>query len=143
MVHLIKLAVGIESLEHFRERLAARTKGLKGKNAGTFIHHTRNTPKRAAELLAGGSLYWVVKGKILARTLIVGLEQVTLPGEGPHCGIRMKAELVPVMPQSRRPHQGWRYLEARDAPPDLATAGRDAMAMPADLAAELRGLGLL
>lgn len=142
-MHLVKLAVGIESLDHFRERLAARIKGQRGRNAGTFMHVTRNRPKRADEVLAGGSLYWVIKGKIAARTRIVALEELTIPDEGPHCGIRMEAKLVPVVPRPRRPHQGWRYLEAADAPPDLKDVGKGAAELPPELVAELRELGLI
>lgn len=135
-VHLLKIAVGIESLEHFRQRMKAR----RGK---TFTHYTRHMPKRAGEVLDGGSLYWIVKGYIAVRCPIVGLEEAVLEDKGPHCGIVMKTELIPVVPQPRRPHQGWRYLEAEDAPPDLAGFGRGGAEMPAEMAAELRALGLL
>ncbi|WP_374304620.1 DUF1489 family protein [Ferrovibrio sp.] len=137
-VHLLKIAVGIESVEHFRERIKIRRK--QGK---TFTHYTRHMPKRAEEVLAGGSLYWIVKGYIAVRCPIVRLEEAVLEGRGPHCGIVMKSELIPVVPQPRRPHQGWRYLEAEDAPPDLADLGKGAADMPPEMAAQLRDLGLL
>lgn len=137
-VHLLKIAVGIESVEHFRERIKIRRK--QGK---TFTHYTRHMPKRAEEVLAGGSLYWIVKGYIAVRCPIVRLEEAVLEGRGPHCGIVMKSELIPVVPQPRRPHQGWRYLEAEDAPPDLANLGKGAADMPPEMAAQLRDLGLL
>lgn len=137
-VHLLKIAVGIESAEHFRERIKIRRK--QGK---TFTHYTRHMPKRAEEVLAGGSLYWIVKGYIAVRCPIVRLEEAVLEGRGPHCGIVMKSELIPVVPQPRRPHQGWRYLEAEDAPPDLADLGKGAADMPPEMAAQLRDLGLL
>jgi hypothetical protein len=135
-VHLVKVAVGIESIEHFRQRMKAR-------RGRTFTHHTRHMPKRAEEVLAGGSLYWIVKGRIAVRCPIVGLKDVVLEGEGPHCGIVMKTELIPVVPQPRRPHQGWRYLEADEAPADLPKMGRGSAELPPELAAELRDLGLL
>lgn len=137
-VHLLKIAVGIESVEHFRERIKIRRK--QGK---TFTHYTRHMPKRAEEVLAGGSLYWIVKGYIAVRCPIVRLEEAVLENKGPHCGIVMKCELIPVVPQPRRPHQGWRYLEAEDAPPDLADLGKGAAEMPPEMAAQLRDLGLL
>lgn len=137
-VHLLKIAVGIESVEHFRERIKIRRK--QGK---TFTHYTRHMPKRAEEVLAGGSLYWIVKGYIAVRCPIVRLEEAVLENKGPHCGIVMKTELIPVVPQPRRPHQGWRYLEAEDAPPDLADLGKGAAEMPPEMAAQLRDLGLL
>ncbi len=137
-VHLLKIAVGIESVEHFRERIKIRRK--QGK---TFTHYTRHMPKRAEEVLAGGSLYWIVKGYIAVRCPIVRLEEAVLEGRGPHCGIVMKSELIPVVPQPRRPHQGWRYLEAEDPPPDQADLGKGAADMPPEMAAQLRDLGLL
>lgn len=137
-VHLLKIAVGIDSIEHFRERMKIRRK--QGK---TFTHYTRHMPKRAEEVLAGGSLYWIVKGYVAVRCPIVGLEEAVLENKGPHCGIVMKSELIPVLPQPRRPHQGWRYLEDEDAPADLADAGKGAAEMPPELLAELRSLGLL
>lgn len=135
-VHLLKIAVGIESVPHFHERMKLR----KGK---TFTHHTRHMPKRKAEVLDGGSLYWIVKGAIAVRCPIVDLKDVVLENEGPHCAIVMRKELISVLPQPRRPHQGWRYLEADDAPPDLAAAGKGAAELPPELVAELRALGLL
>ncbi|MBP6818396.1 DUF1489 domain-containing protein [Ferrovibrio sp. MS7] len=142
-VHLLKLAVGIESLEHFRERLKARAEGAKGKKQpGHFTHVTRHRPKRDKEVLDGGSLYWVVKGQLCARTRILALDDVTLD-DGPHCAIKLEAKLIPVLPQPRRPHQGWRYLEDADAPPDLSKAGEGAAELPPKLMAELRALGLL
>lgn len=137
-VHLLKIAVGIESVEHFRERMKIRRK-----QGRTFTHYTRHMPKRAEEVLAGGSLYWIVKGYIAVRCPIVRLEEAVLENKGPHCGIVMKTELIPVVPQPRRPHQGWRYLEAEDAPPDLADLGKGAAEMPPEMAAQLRDLGLL
>lgn len=137
-VHLLKIAVGIESVEHFRERIKIRRK-----QGRTFTHYTRHMPKRAEEVLAGGSLYWIVKGYIAVRCPIVRLEEAVLENKGPHCGIVMKTELIPVVPQPRRPHQGWRYLEAEDAPPDLADLGKGAAEMPPEMAAQLRDLGLL
>ncbi|WP_341915578.1 DUF1489 domain-containing protein [Ferrovibrio terrae] len=137
-VHLLKIAVGIESLEHFRERMKVRRKAGK-----TFTHYTRHMPKRAEEVLDGGSLYWIVKGAIAVRCPIVRLEEAVLENKGPHCGIVMKTQLIPVLPLPRRPHQGWRYLEAEDAPPDVADAGKGAAELPPKLLAELRDLGLL
>src|SRR3546814_10884119 len=91
---------------------------VRRKQGKTFTHYTRHMPKRAAEVLDGGSLYWIVKGYAAVRCPIVGLEDAILENKGPHCGIVMKTELIQVVPQPRRPHQGWRYLEAEDAPAD-------------------------
>lgn len=137
-VHLLKIAVGIDSIEHFQERMKARRK-----QGRTFTHYTRHMPKRAEEVLKGGSLYWIVKGHIAVRCPIVGLEEAVLENKGPHCGIVMRTQLIPVLPLPRRPHQGWRYLEAEDAPPDVASAGKGTDKLPPKLLAELRDLGLL
>ena len=98
---------------------------------------TRHTPKRAAELLAGGSLFWVIKGAIMVRQSIVAIE--TLDSGTQPCRIELAPELVVTAPQPRRPFQGWRYLPAADAPPDLSNAGGEGV--PLDLARQLRELG--
>src|SRR3546814_9307779 len=79
---------------------------VRRKQGKTFTHYTRHMPKRAAEVLDGGSLYWIVKGYAAVRCPIVGLEDAILENKVPHCGIVMKTELIPVVPQPRRPHQG-------------------------------------
>lgn len=138
-VNLIKIAVGIESLQHLAEVQKSRKRG--GPKA--VYHFTRFMPKRVDEVLDGGSMYWIVKGMIAVRQRIVGLEMVQLDGEEEQrCGIRMDRTLVPVIPTPRRPHQGWRYLEPADAPADLPKSG-GRNALPPELAAELRALGLL
>src|SRR3546814_12017200 len=115
---------------------------VRRKQGKTFTHYTRHMPKRAAEVLDGGSLYWIVKGYAAVRCPIVGLEDAILENKGPHCGIVMKTALIPVVPPPRRPHQGWRYPEAEDAPADPADI-KGAADLPPDLAARLRPLGIL
>ncbi|MBX3454071.1 DUF1489 domain-containing protein [Ferrovibrio sp.] len=141
-VHLLKLAVGVESVEDFRQRLKQRAKDARGKKPGSFTHITRHRPKRDAEVLDGGSLYWIVKGQLCVRTRILALDEVKLD-DGLHCAIKLEAKLIPVLPQPRRPHQGWRYLEAEDAPPDVAQAGEGTAKLPDKLLRELREAGLL
>ena len=75
-------------------------------------------PKRADEVLAGGSLYWVIKGVILVRQRIIAIDDV-VDDHGPRCGLFLDPELVRTAPQPRRAFQGWRYLEPKDAPADL------------------------
>lgn len=131
-LHLIKLCVGADSVEELRAWRAERAKrGI------APIVPTRQTPKRAAELLEGGSLYWVIKGMILVRQKIVC---VTTLDSGPQpCRIDLAPELILTAPQPRRPFQGWRYLEVKDAPPDLASD--DGAEVPQDLAKQLREIG--
>lgn len=100
--------------------------------------HTRQTPKRAAEILDGGSLYWVFKGQILIRQRVLAIE--TIPaGSRKRCEILIDDEMIATTPQPRRAFQGWRYFETKDAPPDLTNG--DAPSLPQDLARQLREIG--
>lgn len=139
-VHLLKLCVGVDRIEQLEAHVARRLAAGEGS-----VHNTRFQPKRAAEVLDGGSLYWVIAGFARVRQRILGLDMVTVEGRGRCCAIRLDSELVQCVPQPRRPHQGWRYLEPRDAPRDLAEAGlADGVdEMPAALLQELQELGLL
>jgi len=137
-LHLLKLCVGIESIEHLARVQKARRKG---RAKGSF-HITRQLPKRAEEILDGGSIYWVIKGVIRVRQRIIGIDTI-YRGEGRYCRLLLHRDLVPVVPQPRRPHQGWRYLDPADAPADLTAAERRLKAMPPEMLAELKSLGLL
>ena len=141
-LHIIKLCVGCESLAELvgwqKQRL--KEKRAKGQKL-ELVHVTRMTPKRAAEILAGGSLYWVIKGQIAARQKLLEFRDVRKNGV-PHCGLVYDKALVPVVARPRRAFQGWRYLESADAPPDLSrTSG--AKDLPESLQRELAALGLL
>ena len=120
----------MDSLERWQGKLAQRRAG-EGR-AALPDHITRMTPKRAPELLDGGSVYWVIKGLMLCRSEIVGLEPCTKAGK-PACRIVLRPGLVPVRPTPRRAFQGWRYLEGADAPPDI-----DAVPEPDGLPPALR-----
>src|ERR1700679_3565983 len=121
MLHLIKLCVGVDTLEELaswqKQRLAEKKK--KGQKP-ELVHITRQTPKRAEELLDGGSLYWVIKGQLAARETLIQLGPVTRNGVA-HCGLVYDKKLVPVMRRSRSAFQGWRYFDAKDAPADVGT----------------------
>lgn len=135
-VNLLKLCVGAESVEDLTGWQNDRF------GTGTPFHVTRMWPKRAEEVLAGGSLYWVFKGLVLCRQRIVGLEERTGIDGITRCAILLDPEAVRVEPMPKRPFQGWRYLEAKDAPADLR-AGREAEGhLPRDLAAALAEIGL-
>ena len=132
-LHLIKLCVGIERVE----QLTAEGRALRGRS-GEFVVHTRQTPKRAAELVDDGSLFWVIKGVVACRQRVLRVDTL---GGGPmaRCQIILDPDVIRVAPSPRRAFQGWRYLTVVDAPPDL-TAG-EAAALPVELARELRALG--
>ena len=141
-LHIIKLCVGCESLAELAgwQKQRLKEKRAKGQKL-ELVHVTRMTPKRAAEILAGGSLYWVIKGQIAARQKLLEFRDVRKNGV-PHCGLVYDKALVPVVARPRRAFQGWRYLESADAPPDLSrTSG--AKDLPESLQRELAALGLL
>ena len=140
-LHLIKLCVGVERIEElaqWQKRRAAERK--KNGGNGDVLHITRMTPKRADELLAGGSLYWVIKGQIAVRQRITALRPVTRDGV-PHCALVLGRKLVPTVRRKHRAFQGWRYLDPKDAPRDLKLPDRSAL--PEKLRAQLTDLGLL
>jgi len=137
-VHLLKLCVGIDSVEQLAEFQARRLAA-----GERLVHRTRHFPRRAAEILEGGSIYWVIRGFVRVRQRIIGLERATSEERGPHCCILRDPELVRTELQPRRPHQGWRYLEPGDAPPDLPAGRAAADAPPPGMAEELRALGLI
>jgi len=143
-LHLIKLCVGAASIEELatwqRGRLAELKKS--GKKSQLF-HTTFQTPKRQAELLAGGSLYWVIKGVIQVRQRIVGFGEGHKKDGSPCCLILLDAALVPVRPLSRRAFQGWRYFDAADAPADLKRGEKKLADLPPKMRRDLADLGLL
>jgi hypothetical protein len=135
-VHLKKLSVGSQSLDSLRAGQALRL--AKG---GRLVHVTRNRPRRAEELLDGGSIYWIIKGVVTGRQAIIDLADAQRADGTPACGIVLSPEIIQVVPTKMRIFQGWRYLEAEDAPADLTGAADESM--PLALAAELRALGIL
>ncbi|KPF95649.1 lysophospholipase [Rhodopseudomonas sp. AAP120] len=143
-LHMIKLAVGCDSVKELTSRVAERARLAKAQGLPRqHFHVTRMVPKRDAELLDGGSLYWVIRGEIAARTRLIGIEPFR-DGEGiARCRLIMEPKVVPVSPRPMRPFQGWRYLTAADAPPDLGKAAESIAAMPEPMRRELRELGLL
>jgi len=137
-LHLKKLCVGIDSLEGLSawQNMRAEVHASGGK---TVRHITRNVPKRTVELLSGGSLYWVIKGRILARNTIAAIDVLEDEDGKRMCAIVLNVPFVPVWAEPHRPFQGWRYLQEEAAPEDRE-GGDD---LPIDLATDLKGLGLL
>src|SRR6202034_884277 len=143
-LHLIKLAVGTESLARPREWMAERMAEAKRRGGPLrHAHVTRMAPKRTEQVLDGGSLYWVVKGMISPRQPILGLEPfVDADGIG-RCKIWLGQTVVAVAPRPMRAFQGWRYYEAKDAPPDIDESQPGFAEMPEPMWRELASLGLL
>jgi hypothetical protein len=140
-LHILKLCVGCDSIEDLAnwQKQKRAERAAKGEPIENF-HVTRQTPKREAEVLDGGSIYWVIKGQIAVRQRILALRPVTRE-DVPHCAIMLDAALVPVAWRPCRAFQGWRYLKPEDAPRDLRRG--EAGALPEALRAELAALGLL
>ncbi len=143
-VHLVKLAVGIEDAEHLARVQKARLEAAAraGKGAG-LRHLTRHRPKRADEIVAGGSLYWVIGGAIAARQRILGFEEAAKADGTPAHAILLDPKLIRTEAKSFRPFQGWRYLPAGKLPRDLGEVAAVSDGLPADLKKELKGLGLI
>jgi len=139
-IHLIKLSVGTETLDDltaWQARKEAQTAD------GLPRHVTRMWPRREAELLDGGSIYWVIKGVVQARQRILRLDEVTRQDGIRRCAIVLAPELLRTAPALKRPFQGWRYLDPKDAPPDISPGRTSDDDLPPELSAKLAEIGVL
>jgi hypothetical protein len=136
-LNLIKLCVGVSEIQEMKSWIAITA------GQGEEVEHvTRMFPRRKDEILPEGSLYWVIRSMILCRQPIADLQAVTGADGIERCRIVFKPEIILVRPTPRRPFQGWRYLTADDAPPDLS-GNAQADDMSEDMRRELGALGLL
>ncbi|MDJ0513129.1 MAG: DUF1489 domain-containing protein [Methyloceanibacter sp.] len=143
-VHLVKLCVGIDRLQDLRVWQAKRLDDLaRIGQVAELCHKTKQMPRRKDEVLDGGSLYWVIKGFISARQRILDLKETVREDGSPCCGIVLDPTIVETRPNPRRPFQGWRYLEANEAPPDLSQSDKSIADMPPGMREELRTLRLI
>ncbi len=143
MMHMIKLCVGVatlEELESYREERAHWWGADYGDNI--HVHRTRTRPRRAAEIEGIGSIYWVISGVVRARQPILRLAAAIDDQGLACCDIIMAPDMIRVTPRPKSPFQGWRYLEPRDAPPDLSAAGFSEEG-DMSLAEDLARLGLI
>ncbi|MFA5580386.1 MAG: DUF1489 domain-containing protein [Paracoccaceae bacterium] len=138
-LHMLKLCVGATGVE---DLIAWQDLHRHRRRDGNLVHVTRMWPKRSAELLAGGSLYWVFKGVILARQKLVGFEEQIGADGIRRCALVLAPDVIRTEAAPRRPFQGWRYLPGTDAPRDLPATRADEPELPHDLAAALADLGL-
>jgi hypothetical protein len=131
-LHLTKVAYGHDSLEDL-------SRALDRYGRDRFFLTTRYLPKRHEEIVPGGSLFWIIKHKLVARSPILGF------GDAPdgRVTIRCEPKLVLVQPRPKRAHQGWRYLEGAEAPADMGGSAEGIAAMPPELVGELAGLALI
>lgn len=137
-VHLIKIAVGCETIEQLAEWQADRLKAKK-----RLYHVTKHKPRREAEVLDGGSIYWIIKGHVRVRQRIIGFDEMVIEERGTVCLLLLDPVLVATELQPRRAHQGWRYFKAEEAPRDLRKGAKPPQEPPAKMAKELRALGLI
>lgn len=138
-INLIKLCVGVESVEHLIEWRRGHPSPLPD---GESRHTTRMWPKREPELLNGGSLFWVIKGVILCRQRILRLDRVEGKDGILRCGIIMDPKIIRTEAAPRRPFQGWRYLAAEDAPRDLRKSRKSESTLPVELSQALADIGV-
>jgi hypothetical protein len=134
-LHLLKLAVGVEDLDQLRRIRAARAI----ERGGSWVY-TRNRPRRSAEVLAGGSIYWIIRGSVRVRQRVTGFLSERDDNGRRYCLIEVDECLIPTEPRAWRPFQGWRYLLPEDAPADRCL---DEEPLPDRMLAELRSLGLI
>ena len=143
-LNLIKLCVGCDSIQELEGWIKQRMKEKRKRGEKLeHIHRTRMMPKRAAELIDRGSLYWVIRGEVLCRERILDVRPIVDKNGIGRCQLVLDGKVVLTEPRPFRAFQGWRYLAANGAPKDLDRAAPGARAMPEALRRELRGLGLL
>ena len=126
-IHMVKLCVGadtIDDLVDWQNRLM--------RTLPNPVHHTRMFPKRAEDLLKGGSIYWVIRRAIRVRQRIIDVRKIDDEEGRSLCELHFDPELFQTYAQPKRPFQGWRYLKPGDAPADLRS-GERAVDIPADL----------
>jgi hypothetical protein len=143
-LHLIKLCVGCDGIEDLDDWIAMKLdeKRRAGEPVEQF-HTTRMVPTKTAELLDGGSLYWVIKGNVQCRQRLLDVRPFTDDDGIGRCRLILDPVVVPTEWQPRRAFQGWRYLKPADAPADLRAGRKALLEMPPQLRSQLAELGLL
>jgi hypothetical protein len=135
-LNILKLCVGIDEVEQLRAAQARRLR-----EQGSLRHLTRHRPRRAHEIIGQGSLYWVIRGYVQVRQMIIAIESIEHE-EGKRCALVLDPKLVLTEHQPRRPHQGWRYLDAVDSPLDIPAGNAAGGArLPAPLVRTLKEIG--
>ena len=140
MLHLQKLSVGTETVEGLAQWQATKRAQT---DDGLPRHITRMWPKREAELLDGGSIFWVIKGVMQARQHIVDLRAVVGDDGISRCDIVLEPRIILTEMRPKRPFQGWRYLKANEAPADQRALSDGEGELPAEMRKELAELGLI
>jgi hypothetical protein len=141
VVHIVKLAVGIEDIAHLVQKQKAR---MKRDNA--LVHTTRNTPVRSNEILDGGSIFWVIKKFVRVRQRIISIETGVDSESRRSCFFVLDTKLIKTEMKEFKAFQGWRYFRDEEIPPDLneiRSSGMTDEELPLDMRLELKTLGLL
>ena len=137
-VNLVKLCVGattVSELYYSQQRRLETT--------GFVSHVTRMWPKRAKELVSGGSIYWVFRGLILARQEIVEMKEILGQDKIRRCSLILNHEIFRTEPRPKKPFQGWRYLTPEHAPKDICKFQSEETEIPYHMQLELSKLGVL
>jgi hypothetical protein len=138
-VHLLKLSVGTDDVADLVGWQATKRAQA---DDGLPQHVTRMWPKRESDIVAGGSIYWVVKGLILCRQPVLRLDEYLGADGIRRCAIVCHPGLIRTAATPKRPFQGWRYLDPADAPPDLPENRQDEEALPPELSKALAAIGV-
>ncbi|MCR8722909.1 DUF1489 family protein [Frigidibacter sp. ROC022] len=138
-IHILKLCVGATSVEDLLDWQRTHPSPYPG---GERRHVTRMWPRREAEVLDGGSLYWVIKGLVLGRQRILRFDAVDRGDGIRRCGLVLDPEVIRTEPAPRRPFQGWRYLKPEEAPADLGAERPGDDTLPPGMAEALAAFGV-
>lgn len=139
-MNLVKLSVGTESIDG----LELWQDSYRHRFADSLPRHiTRMWPKREAEILRGGSIYWVIKGQIQCRQKILRLDEVTGEDGIRRCAIVLDPVLHKTHTAQKRPFQGWRYLKPEDSPADLPKGRDSEETLPDALSQALAEIGVI
>ncbi|MEL6126086.1 MAG: DUF1489 domain-containing protein [Pseudomonadota bacterium] len=142
-LNLLKLCVGAERVQDLLDwQVRQRAMRLARGQTPEHVHVTRMWPRRSAEILDGGSLYWVFKGVILARQQILRLDKVTGDDGIDRCAIVLNRDVINTVAIPRRPFQGWRYLPGSDAPQDAMIDRSKEEPLPSELTMALAEFGV-
>ncbi|MBO6503521.1 MAG: DUF1489 domain-containing protein [Kordiimonadaceae bacterium] len=141
-LHILKPAAGISSIDQLK--MVVERYSYHDPDLGHIMHmSSRNTPKRADELLDGGSVYWIIKRAIVARAPLIAIREEERVDGRKGCQMCIRPEIVLTTPQPKRGFQGWRYLKGNEAPEDLLSSSDNTGQGSPELAMELKELGLL
>ena len=130
-LHLLKLCVGLFHFQDLHDWIE-ENRILHNRLKRTYEHTytTRMVPKRADEIIAGGSLDRVISGQVSCRQRLLDIRPFTDPDGIGRCHSALDPVAHSVEPRPFRPFQGWRYLDAQDAPRDIGQDGGDVGQMP-------------